>query len=277
MLQASLQTTSAVIPSPISAVIPIPAFRDNYIWLLRRGASAVVVDPGAAPPVLDYLARERLSLTAILITHHHADHQGGVAELLACSDAEVFGPAAESITGLKHPLQGGERIRPAGLEADFDVLPVPGHTLGHLAYYRPGLLFCGDTLFGAGCGRLFEGSPAQMAASLARLAALPDDTAVYCAHEYTEANLRFALAVEPGNPELQRRARDAAALRVEGRPTVPSTIGLERATNPFLRCAEAAVVAAARAREVGEGREGAGLAADPLAVFTALRAWKDVF
>ncbi|MBA3998011.1 MAG: hydroxyacylglutathione hydrolase [Candidatus Accumulibacter sp.] len=270
MLQANPLATSAAIPS----VVPIPAFRDNYIWLLRHGASAVVVDPGAARPVLDYLARERLSLTAILITHHHADHQGGVAELLAHCAAEVFGPAAESITGLDRPLRGGERIRPAGLEAAFDVLPVPGHTLGHLAYYRPGLLFCGDTLFGAGCGRLFEGSPAQMAASLARLAALPDDTAVYCAHEYTEANLRFALAVEPGNPELQRRARDAAALRAEGRPTVPSTIGLERATNPFLRCGEAAVIAAARERESPEGRNSA---ADPLAVFTALRAWKDVF
>jgi len=270
MLPANPQATPAAIPS----VVPIPAFRDNYIWLMRHGASAVVVDPGEAQPVLDYLARERLSLTAILITHHHADHQGGVAELLARCAAVVFGPAAESITGLSRPLRGGERIRPAGLEADFDVLPVPGHTLGHLAYYRPGLLFCGDTLFGAGCGRLFEGSPAQMAASLARLAALPDDTAVYCAHEYTEANLRFALAVEPRNPAVQRRARDVAALRAEGRPTVPSTIGLERATNPFLRCGEAAVIAAARERE---GLEGRNSAADPLAVFTALRAWKDVF
>lgn len=250
-------------------VIRIPAFKDNYIWLLRQGASAVAVDPGDAQPVLDALNDAGLNLTAILVTHHHADHQGGVGALVARYGAAVFGPAAESITGLTHPLRGGETIRPAGLDAAFDVLAVPGHTLGHLAYYRPGLLLCGDTLFGAGCGRLFEGSPRQMAASLARLAALPGDTAVYCAHEYTEANLRFARAVEPGNREVQRRADEVAAQRAQGLPTVPTTLAVERATNPFLRCGEPAVIAAARRR--------APDAADAVAVFAALREWKDVF
>ena len=162
-------------------VICIPAFKDNYIWLLRKGASAAVVDPGDARPVLDLLDREGLSLASILVTHHHADHQGGVVELLAHYPAEVFGPAAESITGLSRPLSGGETVRIAACDVEFQVIAVPGHTLGHIAYYGAGCLFCGDTLFAGGCGRLFEGTAAQMADSLARLAALPDETAVYCA------------------------------------------------------------------------------------------------
>jgi hydroxyacylglutathione hydrolase len=250
-------------------IIPIPAFRDNYIWLLRRGSAAVVVDPGAAEPVLAVLEREGLQLAAILITHHHADHCDGIAGLLAAQPVPVYGPAAESITGLSHPLAGGERIRIDALAQDFAVLAVPGHTRSHLAYVADGALFCGDTLFGAGCGRLFEGTPAQMLASLDTIAAMPEETAIYCAHEYTEANLRFALAVEPGNAALQQRVVAAAAIRTAGQPTVPSTLALELATNPFLRSREAAVIASALA----QGASGS----DPLAVFTAIREWKNNF
>jgi hydroxyacylglutathione hydrolase len=250
-------------------IIPIPAFRDNYIWLLRRGTAAVVVDPGAAEPVLDTLQREGLQLAAILITHHHADHCDGIAGLLAAQPVPVYGPAAESITGLSHPLAGGERIRIDALAQDFSVLAVPGHTSSHLAYVADSALFCGDTLFGAGCGRLFEGTPAQMLASLDSIAAMPEDTAIYCAHEYTEANLRFALAVEPGNAALQQRVVDAAAMRAAGQPTVPSTLVLELATNPFLRSGSAEVIAAAQ----GHAARGH----DRLAVFTAIREWKNSF
>ncbi|MDR2113155.1 MAG: hydroxyacylglutathione hydrolase, partial [Candidatus Accumulibacter sp.] len=187
-------------------VTRIPALKDNYIWLLRKDAAAAVVDPGDAAPVLDVLRREGLTLSSLLITHHHLDHRGGVGDLLAHSpSAKVFGPARESITGVTCPLRGGECVRLAPLGLDLQVIAVPGHTQGHLAYYGEGCLFCGDTLFGGGCGRLFEGTPRTMFESLARLAALPDDTRVYCAHEYTEANLRFALAVEPGNRALRRR------------------------------------------------------------------------
>lgn len=250
-------------------VIRIPAFKDNYIWLLRKGRSAVVVDPGDASPVLDVLEREGLALKAILITHHHADHQGGISALLAQYPADVFGPAAESITALTHPLLGGESIRLDSIGADFKVLALPGHTLGHLAYLSDERLFCGDTLFGAGCGRLFEGSPAQMHDSLARLAALPGDTAVYCAHEYTETNLRFALMIEPGSRSLRRRVDEVAVARGKGLATIPTTIELEKATNPFLRCQVPEVIASVRNR--GED------ASDALAVFTALRKWRDAF
>ncbi len=248
-------------------IIRIPAFKDNYIWLLRQGNATLVVDPGDARPVLALLAREGWSLNAILITHHHPDHQGGVASLLAQYRAEVFGPAAESITGLTRPLQGGETILIASPALEFQVISVPGHTLGHLAYYGAGRLFCGDTLFGGGCGRLFEGTPAQMADSLSRLAALPDETEVYCAHEYTADNLRFALAVEPGNPHLQRRVE--ALTRAPGEPTIPSSIVLEKATNPFLRCDVAEVIAAAHRRAPG--------ARSRHEVFAALREWKNVW
>ena len=250
-------------------IVRIPAFKDNYIWLLRKGAAAVVVDPGDAGPVLEVLDRQGLTLTAILITHHHADHQGGVADLLARYPAPVFGPAHESITALSRPLRGGETIDLAELGAAFAVIAVPGHTLGHLAYYGAGCLFCGDTLFTVGCGRVFEGTMAQMLASLERLAALPDETAVYCAHEYTQANLRFALAADPDNSLLLQRASDVAAARAKGEATVPSTLAQEKATNPFLRCGEPALAAAARSR--------VAQASDPLAVFTALREWKNVF
>ncbi len=228
----------------------IPAFKDNYIWLLTRGRRAAVVDPGDAAPVLARLEAEGLTLESILITHHHADHQGGVAALVDRWQPAVFAPASESITGCNHPLSGGERIGILG--ETVDVMAVPGHTLGHLAYYAPGALFCGDTLFGAGCGRLFEGTAAQMSASLDALAALPDETRVYCAHEYTEMNLRFALAVEPDNPALRQRVVRVAGLRAAGLPSVPSTLGEEKATNPFLRCGQPAVIAAAMRQGAGE-------------------------
>ena len=251
-------------------VIQIPAFKDNYIWLLRKGASAAVVDPGEAPPVIEVLLKNQISLVEILITHHHKDHQGGVERLLVdWPNAEVAGPARESISGLGRPGVGGERLRIESLDLELRVMAVPGHTLGHVAYYTPGCLFCGDTLFGGGCGRLFEGSPQAMYDSLMRLAALPDTTLVYCAHEYTEANLRFALAVEPRNRALRHRVEEVAVLRAKGLPTVPSTLALEKATNPFLRCGEADVVDAVQARGAAGN--------DPVAVFAALREWKDSF
>jgi hydroxyacylglutathione hydrolase len=251
-------------------VTRIPALQDNYIWLLRRGASASVVDPGDAAPVIDILQREAVALSSILITHHHKDHQGGIEGLLArWPSVQVFGPMQESITGMTHPLQGGEYIRLPVLGLDFQVMAVPGHTLGHLAYHSAGCLFCGDTLFGGGCGRLFEGTPQSMVESLTRLATLPDDTKVYCAHEYTEANLRFALAVEQGNRALRHRADEVAVTRAKGMSTVPSTLAAEKATNPFLRCREPDVIAAAHRRGIAEN--------DPVTVFAAIRAWKDSF
>ena len=265
-------TASVSRPSTAAAgfdVVAIPAFRDNYLWLLHRAGQAVVVDPGDAAPVEAALARSGLALAAILITHHHADHQGGVAALVAHWRPAVYGPAAESITALTHPLRGGELLRFDALEAEFEVLAVPGHTLGHLAYRSGHRLFCGDTLFGAGCGRLFEGTPAQMAASLATISALPDDTEIYCAHEYTEMNLRFAQTVEPDNKAIHERVAVSRTLRAQGLPTVPSTLALEKATNPFLRCREVAVVEAAVVR--------GARADDQVGVFAAIRAWRNEF
>jgi len=248
-------------------ILLIPAFKDNYIWLLVRDGRAAVVDPGDAAPVMARLEALQLRLETILITHHHADHQGGVAELVERWHPRVFGPAEESITGCTDPLSGGETIDVLGERVA--VLAVGGHTLGHIAYYVPGAVFCGDTLFGAGCGRLFEGTPAQMSASLGRLAALPDDTLVYCAHEYTEANLRFALAVEPDNAAVRERAERVAALRVKGLSSVPSTLREEKATNPFLRCGEPAVIAAGLAH--------AAVDAEKVAIFAAIRGWRNSF
>ncbi len=251
-------------------VVPVPAFEDNYIWLLVRGSHAVAVDPGDAQPVFAHLAQHALTLTAILCTHHHGDHVGGNRALIARFPVPVYGPAAEPIPALTHPVQDGDTIALPELDARFEVIGVPGHTAGHVAYYGAGCLFCGDTLFACGCGRLFEGTPAQMHASLARLAALPDDTAVYCAHEYTLANIRFAQAVEPANRALLERAQHARALRATHRPTLPSTLALERATNPFLRCGVPDVVAAA------SRRAGVPLT-DPVAVFATIREWKNCF
>jgi len=249
-------------------IVPLPAFRDNYIWTLRDGASAAVVDPGQAAPVQAYLAREKLSLVAILATHHHPDHVGGIAELVAAQRVPVFGPRGEPIPELTNPVGQGDQAAIPALGASFDVLGIPGHTRAHVAYYGLGSLFCGDTLFACGCGRVFEGTPEQMLASLTRLAALPDETKVYCGHEYTLANIQFARTVDPGNAELAAREERVRRLRDAGHPSLPSTLGEERATNPFLRCAEPAVVESAN-KYLG------ARVADPARVFAAIREWKN--
>ncbi|MEE1920644.1 hydroxyacylglutathione hydrolase [Pseudomonas sp. 148P] len=253
----------------------LPAFSDNYIWLLQDPASrrCAVVDPGDAAPVLAWLGQHAdWRLEDILITHHHHDHVGGVEALKAATGARVCGPASEHIPGRDTALEDNAVVRV--LDVDFQVFAVPGHTLGHIAYFsdQPAtpLLFSGDTLFAAGCGRLFEGTPAQMHASLQRLAALPEATQVFCAHEYTLGNLRFACAVEPSNPHVIARFEEVTRLRAENRITLPSTIGLERLTNPFLRVGETSV------KEKADERTG-GLNPTPSAVFAGLRAWKDSF
>ncbi|MDC8756654.1 hydroxyacylglutathione hydrolase [Janthinobacterium fluminis] len=263
-------------PKPAVRVLTVPAFADNYLWLIHDGEHAAVVDPGDAAPVLAALQEQQLTLTAILLTHHHADHIGGVPALLQHYAVPVFGPRNEAITAVTRPLAQGELVRVPGLDLTFAVLDVPGHTRGHIAYVRQDgagarWLFCGDTLFAGGCGRLFEGTPEQMAASLDKLAALPDDTEVFCAHEYTLANLRFAAAVDPDNLALMARVRIEAAKRADGVPTVPTSIGVEKATNPFLRFREAAIVDSL----VAAGRLEAGAA--PVAAFAALRQWKNGF
>lgn len=254
-------------------VSPVRAFSDNYLWLIRapldpRGT--VVVDPGDAAAVNEVLAREGLSLRAILVTHYHSDHVGGVAELSTRHGAKVFGPAKERMPCAATPLDEGTELKLEDLGLDFHVMAVPGHTLGHIAYHGHGELFCGDTLFSAGCGRLFEGTAGQMLDSLDRLAALPDDTRVYCAHEYTLGNLRFAATVEPGNVAVLETLEAVRALRARDAITLPSSLGHERRINPFLRCREPTVRAAAEAH-AGVTLPGA---AD---VFAVVRAWKDGF
>ena len=250
------------------------AFEDNYIWLLRDERRVVVVDPGDEVPVLRYLADEGASLAAILLTHHHGDHTGGVDGLLAQHPVPVFGPAGEPILSISNPLRDGDTVALPGFQVQLRVIDVPGHTRGHIAYYGElngeSALFCGDTLFGCGCGRLFEGTADQMWNSLCKLASLPADTRVYCAHEYTQSNVRFALAVEPGNAILQARAARVAQLRADQQATVPFTLAEELETNPFLRGAQAEIAAAAE-RHCGARLSGAG------EVFAVLREWKNSF
>ena len=252
-------------------VTPIPAFEDNYIWLLRRAGddACTVVDPGDEEPVIDHLERHGWRLDTILITHKHGDHTGGVADLKRrWPAARVVGPANEPVAGLDRRLGEGDIIEPAAPRAVFRVMEVPGHTEGHLAYFGEGLLFCGDTLFAAGCGRVFSGTFEQLSDSLRRIAQLPPETLVHCAHEYTLANLGFARWVEPENPALEARERLDRRKRERGQPTVPSTLALELATNPFLRTGEPAVIAAAE-RWAGHPLRG------HREVFRALRQWKD--
>jgi hydroxyacylglutathione hydrolase len=250
----------------------IPAFVDNYLWLIGDGPEVVVVDPGDATPVQATLDAEGLRLAGILVTHHHPDHIGGVAALKQRWAVPVYGPAAEQSTigALTQPLTDGDVVDLLGLR--FEVISVPGHTLGHIAYYAPEIktLFCGDTLFSAGCGRLFEGTPAQMHMSLQRLAALPPDTHVYCTHEYTLSNLAFALAVEPDNADVHAHRDHVQSLRQRLHPSLPTNLKLERRINPFLRTDVAAVAAAA---ERWSGQP----CPDDVSVFTQLRRWKDNF
>jgi len=249
-------------------IVPLPAFQDNYIWTLRDAKSAAVVDPGEARPVKEYLAREGLTLVAILATHHHPDHVGGVEELVAMKKVPVFGPKGEPIPALTNPVGQDDKVEIPELAASFSVLDIPGHTRAHVAYYGLGSLFCGDTLFACGCGRVFEGTPEQMLHSLTKLAALPDETRVYCGHEYTLANIRFARTVDPHNAALAAREERVKQLRDAGRPSLPSTLGEERATNPFLRCSEPVVVESAN-KYLG------ARVANPVQVFAAIREWKN--
>jgi hydroxyacylglutathione hydrolase len=254
-------------------LIPLPAFTDNYIWLLHNDRHALVVDPGDAAVVLAWLAQHpAVQLDTILVTHHHADHTAGLAELTAKTGAQILGPAMEVLPSAHHGVQENERLAWHGL--DWQVLDVPGHTAGHIAFWAevPGhapILFCGDTLFSGGCGRLFEGTPAQMLQSLDKLAALPANTRVCAAHEYTLSNLKFALAVDPDNAALDAYYRACMQLREQGLPTLPVSLSNEQAINPFLRSRSRAVSAAVKLRDP--------LAVDDVATFAALRAWKNEF
>ncbi len=256
--------------SAMLTMTPVHAFNDNYIWVgvSRAHGACFAVDPGDADPLLRFLDTHELTLAAILVTHHHWDHVGGLGALTSACHVPVFGPG--TIAGVTAPVGDGDRIALPGIDVEFDVLAVPGHTLDHLAYVGGNALFCGDTLFSAGCGRLFEGSAAQMFDSLNRLAKLPEGTMVYCAHEYTEANLRFAMEVEPESAALRNYASRVQRQRRAGEPSLPSSLADECACNPFLRCHVAAVQAAA-------SRQAGTPLSSPQDVFAALRAWKDRF
>jgi hydroxyacylglutathione hydrolase len=253
-------------------LIPLPAFADNYIWMLHDESRALVVDPGDPQPVFEALQRLGVKLEAILVTHHHPDHTGGVKALRESTGAAVFGPARETIPEPLTRLQDHDLVMALGLS--FKVIDIPGHTAGHIAYFCESnegspLLFCGDTLFSGGCGRLFEGTPAQMLASLDRLAALPEATRVCCTHEYTLSNLKFALAVDPHNEALIRYMESAQALRDNGQPTLPSSLALELQINPFLRSRLPALIRAAQSFDEK--------AHDEVSHFAALRQWKNQF
>lgn len=260
--------------------VSIPAFQDNYFWLISDGRAAVVVDPGDAAPVEAYLQAHALHLSAILLTHHHRDHVGGVADLLRTRPIPVYGPAGEAIEHVTVAVAGGAQVVLPEPALSLSVLDVPGHTRGHIAYFLAAdgaeapRVFCGDTLFASGCGRLFEGSPAQMLASLDALVGLPGATRVHCAHEYTLSNIRFARAADPHNEPLKAWQAEAGRLREAGIPTVPTTLAHELQVNPFLRAGEPQLQAdLAQAL----GLAPADLAGDRLKTFTALRAWKDRF
>lgn len=252
-------------------ITAIPAFDDNYLWLLHNDRSAVIVDPGDATPVLDVLTKHQLSLCAILITHHHVDHIGGVKTLLQrFPNIPVYGPVRETITSVTRPCAEKDKVIIPELGCEFTVIETPGHTQGHIVYYSAAqhLLFSGDTLFAGGCGRLFEGTAKQMFQSLSKLAQLPDDTKVYCAHEYTLSNLRFAKKAEPDNKDIDHRITLEQQKRDADEPTIPSTIALEKATNPFLRTAETGIIQRLQ-------HENRLTNTDPVSVLAALREWKN--
>ena len=250
-------------------ITAISALRDNYIGAIHNDQCATVVDPGEAAPVLAFLAAHGLRLNAILCTHRHADHTGGIAELREVYNVPVYGRRHPGNPFISHDLREGGQVKLDALGVNFDILEIPGHLNDHLAYLAPGILFCGDVLFGAGCGRNFEGTLAQLLHSLQRLAQLPGDTRVYCAHEYTAANLRFALACEPHNPDVRQRIEQVAQLHAANLPTVPSRIALEKATNPFLRCTQPELIRTLQQRGLTDTSE--------LGVFTALREWRNHF
>ncbi len=250
-------------------ITAIPALQDNYIWLLQHERHAIAVDPGEAAPVMHFLQKNGLQLDAILCTHRHHDHVDGIEELRGVYNVPVYGRSHPKNPHITHGLREGDQLQLGQLNTVFDIIEVPGHLDDHIAFIAPGMVFCGDVMFGAGCGRNFEGTLAQLHHSLQRLAALPNDTSVYCAHEYTAYNLPFALVCEPANPDIQRRIAETRRMRAENRPTVPFTIALEKATNPFLRCSSPELVRTLQARGLTDTSE--------LAVFTALREWRDHF
>jgi hydroxyacylglutathione hydrolase len=261
------------IHSPHLNVRPVRAFSDNYIWLIespRRPNHVVAVDPGEAPPVIAELRRRDLTLAAILLTHHHPDHIGGVPELVRERQVPVIGPNDARITTRTQTVTDQQRCELPDLGLSFETLEVPGHTLTHVAFWGHGALFCGDTLFSAGCGRMFEGTATQMNDSLNRLRELPPETQVFCGHEYTAANLRFALTVDPDNVAALEYQSSVASIRAVGEPSLPSTLSLENRVNPFLRCDNPTIRAAA------EQRAGKPLD-EPWEVFAVLRSWKDEF
>lgn len=247
-------------------IIPIPAFDDNYIWLLHNGQNAVVIDPGDAAPVIDVLTKLKLNLCAILITHHHSDHIDGVSSLLAYRAAPVYAPQYEQFNFAHIKLAEGDQINLPEIAQSFRVMWLPGHTLGHIVYVNDDYLFCGDVLFGAGCGRLMGGTAAQQLASLQRLKALKPSTQVFCTHEYTAKNIAFALTLDPKNINLNNRNQQVKQLRAQNIPSLPSTIELELKTNPFLRCNQSSIIQHAQAENDNE-----------LSVFTAIRSLRNIF
>lgn len=256
--------------SPNIQIDGVPIFADNYIWLIlnRQQKKAIAIDPGDAKPLQDYLCAKQLKLEAILITHHHADHVGGILPLIQNRPIPVYGPHNPTIRGLSHPIQEPDQFSLPFLPNPITVFNIPGHTLDHIAYYLPGMLFSGDTLFSAGCGRVFEGTMAQMFHSLQKIAALPNDTKIYCTHEYTLNNLQFAQKVEPDNLDIQHKITEVKKLRTENKPSVPTQLGDEKKINPFLRCHVPAVMSSV------ERQTGLTLR-DPIIVFQYLREWKN--
>lgn len=251
-------------------VTPIPAFNDNYIWALHDAGHAVLVDPGDAGPCIEFLEQNGLSLQAVLLTHHHSDHVDGVPALVERYRPRIYGSQLDTTPGITDPVSDGDQINIAELKLQFNVISTPGHTRGHIAYYDGHRLFCGDTLFACGCGRLFEGTPAEMLSSLNKLIQLPDITQVFCAHEYTLSNIRFAKTVDSMNSRLLEREQSEMTKRQAGHPTLPSTIALEKATNPFLRCHEPALIKAAQKILQRPPK-------DDVEVFATLRKAKDSF
>ncbi|MDD5058358.1 MAG: hydroxyacylglutathione hydrolase [Sideroxydans sp.] len=250
-------------------ITAIPALQDNYIWALHDDRHVVIVDPGEAAPVLDFIERNNLQLDAILCTHRHGDHVGGIVELRRVYNVPVYGRSHPRNPHITDDLIEGDQLRLEPLGITFDIIETPGHFEGHIVFIAPGILLCGDMIFAAGCGKNFEGTLEQLHHSLQRLAALPDDTLIYCAHEYADYNLPFALLCEPSNPNIKRRLAETEILRAADQPTVPFTLATEKATNPFLRCTNPELIHTLQARGLKD--------TSPLAVFTALTEWRARF